>query len=60
MNYRKILVITLAISALIWRFFTWVSFDQIGYIGITKSELGIITRVSSDSPADKRRSFDRR
>jgi len=51
MKYRKVLVLILVVLAISWRYFTYISFDDIGFIGISQNDKGIITRVSPDSPA---------
>jgi len=51
MDSKNIFVIVLTVIAISWRLFTWTSLDRTGYIGLTKNDFGIITRVSHESPA---------
>ena len=51
MKYRNVLVLILIVLAILWRFFTYISFDYIGFIGITEDDTGRITKVSTGSPA---------
>ena len=53
MDSRKVIVLVLALVAIAWRFLTWTSFDNIGYIGIAESNQAVITHVSLNSPAEK-------
>jgi len=52
MNYRKI-ILFLALIAIMWRILTWMSFNQIGFIGIVENDAGTITKISLNSPAEK-------
>jgi len=52
MKYRNVLVLILVVWAILWRYFTYVSFDHIGFIGITEDDTGRITKVSIGSPAE--------
>ena len=52
MKYRNLLVLILIVWAILWRYFTCISFDHIGFIGIAKDDKGEITKVSAGSPAE--------
>lgn len=51
MNKREALVLILVVLALTWRYFAYISFDDIGFIGTIESDTGVITRVFTNSPA---------
>ncbi|MDN5205503.1 PDZ domain-containing protein [Fulvivirgaceae bacterium BMA10] len=53
MDYKKTLVLTLTLIAISWRYFTYISLDQIGTIGIETDSNQIITHVAKGSPADR-------
>jgi len=52
MKKKRLIVLVLATVSISWRLITLMSFDNLGYIGFTENEVGIITSISSGSPAD--------